>query len=125
MWTDALPSDQRKLLCKARHSIAVQLHLSLSPTFWRKVGKSQLPPPQIMLESCPEWAWFQKQCEATGRCKLQGLTGAFRVLSLPFLLGETERPLDLFIFGAECILTSQGSEFVIAVEQGVSSSSTS
>lgn len=51
LWTDALPSDQGKLLCKARHSTAVQLHLSLLLTFGGRVVKSQLPPPRIMLES--------------------------------------------------------------------------
>lgn len=87
--------------------------------------KHQPSPPQKILESCPQWAWFQKQCEVPGRCELQSLAGAFGVLSPSFLLGETEKSLDLFIFDAKCILTSKGNECVTALEQGVSSSSTS
>lgn len=86
--------DQGKLLCKARHSIAVQLHLSLLLTFGGRVVKSQLPPPQV--------AWKVSRVglvsEVTGRCKLQNLAGAFGVLSPSLLLGETEKPLDLFYF---------------------------
>lgn len=43
MWTDALSSDQRKLLCKARHSIVVQLHVSLLLTFGGKGGERSAP----------------------------------------------------------------------------------
>lgn len=105
-------------------------HCSVTSSFplahiWGKVVKSQFPPPQISLKAVQSGLGFKSSCEVTGRCKLQSLTGAFGVLSPSFLLGETEKPLYLFILDAECILTSQGSESVAALEQGVSSPSTS
>lgn len=94
--------------------------------FGGKVVNSQLPPPQIMLESCPKWAWFQKYCEVTGVHKPQSPSGSFGVLNpIPPAGIETEKPLGHFIFDAKCIVSFKCSKFVTVLEQGIFSLNTS